>query len=93
MTGIRLKFVQAWVDRDGRARHYFRRAGYPRVRLPGRPGSTEFMSAYQAALDAAMTEIGARRSKPGSVSAAIASYYASPSFAKNLAPVHKSTAR
>jgi len=78
---LRLKFVQAWVDQDGRAHHYFRRAGYPRVPLPGLPGSLEFMSAYQAALDSAMTPIGAdKRSKPGSVSAAIASYYASQSF-------------
>src|SRR6516162_8494697 len=78
---LRLKFIQAWVDQDGRAHHYFRRAGYPRVPLPGLPGSLEFMSAYQAALDSAMTPIGAdKRSKPGSVSAAIASYYASQSF-------------
>ena len=84
--GIRLRFVQAWVDPDGRAHHYFRRAGYPRTRLPGLPGSAEFMDAYQRALDSAMTDIGAdQRSKPGSVSAAIASYYTSPAF-KALAP-------
>jgi len=78
---LRLKFIQAWVDQDGRAHHYFRRAGYPRERLPGLPGSLEFMSAYQAALDSAMTPIGAdKRSRPGSVSAACASYYASQSF-------------
>jgi integrase len=78
---LRLKFIQAWVDQDGRAHHYFRRAGYPRERLPGLPGSFEFMSAYSAALDSAMTEIGKdKRSRPGSVSAACASYYASQSF-------------
>jgi integrase len=82
---FRLKFVQGWVDRDGRVHHYFRRAGYPRIRLSGLVGSTEFMAAYAAALDSVMTEIGAtKRSKPGSVSAAIASYYSSPSF-KTLA--------
>jgi integrase len=81
MTKLRLKFVQAWVDQDGRVHHYFRRAGFPRVRLPGMVGSAEFMAAYQTALDSARTEIGAaKRSKPGSVSAAIASYYGSPSF-------------
>jgi integrase len=75
------------VDRDARVHHYFRRAGYARVRLPGLPGSAEFMAAYQAALDAAMTDIGAsKRSKPGAVSAAIASYYASHAFTKHLAP-------
>jgi integrase len=86
MIKLGLRYVQAWVDRDGRVHHYFRRAGYRRTRLPGLPGSTEFMAAYQAALDAAMAEIGAStRSKPGSVSAAIASYYVSTAF-KNLAP-------
>ena len=50
MSRIRLKYVQAWVDREGRAHHYFRRRGFPRVRLPGLPGSADFMAAYQAAL-------------------------------------------
>ena len=80
------KYVQAWVDREGRAHHYFRRAGYPRTRLPGLPWSPPFMAAYQSALDSAAEPIGARRSKPGSLSAAIASYYSSQAFVKGLAP-------
>jgi len=84
---LRVRYVQAWVDRDGRVHHYFRRASYPRLRLPGLPGSTEFMAVYRAALDGARTEIGAsKRSKAGSVSAAIASYYASTAFTKKLVP-------
>jgi integrase len=72
---MRLRFVQAWVDHEGRAHHYFRRRGSPRVRLPGLPGSREFMDAYQRALAASPEPIGAaKRSKPGSVSAAIAAY-------------------
>ena len=51
MTRLRLKFVQAWVDREGRVHRYFRRPGYPRVRLPGLPGSAEFNRAYEAALE------------------------------------------
>jgi integrase len=82
---LRLRFVQAWVDQDGRAHHYFRKRGQPRVRLPGLPGSSEFMGAYATALNAAPVAIGASRSRPGSVAAAVASYYASPSF-KALAP-------
>ena len=70
MSRIRLKYVQAWVDREGRVHRYFRRPGFPRVRLPGLPGSTEFMAAYQTAL-AGRTAIGAGRSKPGSVSAVV----------------------
>src|SRR5262245_34775614 len=84
MTALRLKFVQAWVDRDGRAHHYFRRAGYPRVPLPGLPGSPAFMDAYQAAFASQPEPIGAGRTKPGSVAAAIASYLASSAF-KGLA--------
>jgi integrase len=81
---LRIKFVQAWVE-NGLARHYFRRRGQPRVQLPGLPGSPEFMAAYQAAFSAAPTAVGASRSKAGSVSAAIASYFGSPAF-KALAP-------
>ena len=81
MSKLRLKFIQAWVDRDGRAHHYFRRPGFPRLRLPGIVGSEEFMRAYQQALAAAPVAIGAsRRSGPGSVSAAIAGYYQSQAF-------------
>jgi integrase len=83
---LRLKFVQAWVDREGRAHHYFRRAGYPRVRLPGLPGSPEFNRAYEAALGSASIPIGAGRSKPGSVAAVIAGYFGSSAFGKDLKP-------
>lgn len=45
-----LKFIQAYTDRHGKRRYYFRRKGYPRIALPGRPGSPAFVRAYQAAL-------------------------------------------
>ena len=80
MTCIRLRYVQAWVDREGRVHRYFRRPGCPRVRLPGLPGSVEFMAAYQAALEGPAFPIGVKRSKSGSVSAAIAEYYDSQQF-------------
>jgi integrase len=79
------RYVQGWVDREGRAHHYFRRLGYPRTRLPGLPWSPPFMAAYQSALDAAPAPIGGVRSKPGSLSAAIASYYGSHAFKRGLA--------
>jgi integrase len=85
MTTLRLKFVQAWVDHEGRAHHYFRRAGYARVRLPGLPGSPEFMRAYETALGSTPEPVGIARTKAGSVAAAIASYYGSAAFTK-LAP-------
>jgi integrase len=82
MTKIKLQFVQAFVDRKtGRAFYYFRRRGQPRVRLEGVPGSAQFMTAYQTALAAAPIPIGAdKRSKPGSVSAALAEYFTSQTF-------------
>ncbi len=44
MSRLKLKYVQAFVDRaTGRPFYYFRRRGFPRVRLPGLAGSTEFM--------------------------------------------------
>ena len=50
MNVVRLKHVDRFQDRHGRARHYFRRGKGVRVMLPGQPGSEEFMLAYQAAL-------------------------------------------
>jgi integrase len=85
MTRLRIAYVQSFRDKKtGAVFHYFRRAGFRRVRLPGLPGSTEFMAAYQAAFGSRPEPIGvAKRSKPGSVSAAIVSYYGSQSF-RNL---------
>lgn len=50
MTHLKLKYVDRFLDRHGRVRHYFRRGQGPRVPLPGLPGSAEFMAAYQSAL-------------------------------------------
>ena len=78
MTKLHLKYVQSFGGY-----HYFRRRGL-RVRLPGIPGSAEFMQKYQEALALSTTtptDIGAStRSKPGSVSTAIAEYYSSQAF-------------
>jgi hypothetical protein len=38
MTGLRLRYVQSFVDRKtGAVFHYFRKRGHQRVRLPGLP--------------------------------------------------------
>ena len=76
MTKFHLKYTQAY-----RGYVYFRRRGSPYVQLPGIPGSAEFMAAYASALAAAPVAIGANtRSRPGSVSAAIAEFYGSQAF-------------
>ena len=61
MSKLHLRYVQSF-----NGYHYFRRPGFPRLRLPGIVGSEEFMRAYQQALAAAPVAIGAsRRSGPG----------------------------
>jgi integrase len=80
MSRLQLRYVQAWVDAEGRVHRYFRRAGYPRMRLPGLPGSAEFNSAYEVALAAAKPPVGASRTKPGSLDDALSRYYASSEF-------------
>src|SRR5262249_4251618 len=84
MTPLRLRYVQAWVDDEDRPHHYFRRRGYRRVPLPGMPGSSEFMAAYQVAPAQKAETVGEKRSKAGSVSASIASYYLSQDWTEQL---------
>ena len=50
MVSLRLKYVVEDVDRHGNVRIYFRRLGFPKIRLHGLPGSEEFQSAYASAL-------------------------------------------
>src|SRR5262249_2726202 len=81
MSRIKLPYVKAWVDGEGRVYHYLRRRGHALVRLPGMPGSSEFMAAYQLARAAVPMPIGVTlRSKPGSTSLAVAAYYESHAF-------------
>ena len=74
------KYVQAWVDAEGRPHCYFRRRGFPRVPLKGLPWSPSFMAEYEKAMSGARTAIGAGRVKPGSVAAVIAEYLDSRQF-------------
>lgn len=81
MTRFRLQYVHEFTDRHGKVRRYVRRPGHPRIRLPGAPGTAEFMEVYHAALAGAVRlPIGANRSGVGTVSAALADYYQHNSF-------------
>ncbi len=83
MTKIRLPFIHEFRDRHGKFRRYVRLPGRQKqLPLPGAPGSGEFTEAYQAALagKAIRSEIGAARTKPGTVNAAIISYFNSAAF-------------
>jgi integrase len=80
MTSLPLRYVQRIRDRHGAIRHYFRRPGYPRVTLPGEPGSPEFMEAYAAAMGDVAQQLGVSRTIPGSMSALAVSWYGSSDF-------------
>src|SRR5215472_2740049 len=80
------KYVQAWVDAEGRPHCYFRRRGFPRVPLKGLPWSPSFMAEYEKAMSGARTAIGAGRIKPGSVAAVVAEYFDSQQFFGSKSP-------
>src|SRR5215472_15564142 len=80
------KYVQAWVDAEGRPHCYFRRRGFPRVPLKGLPWSPSFMAEYEKAMSGARTAIGAGRVKPGSVAAVVAEYFDSQQFFTSKKP-------
>lgn len=79
--------VHEYTDRHGKARFYLRRPGMPKISLPGLPWSPEFMAAYEAAKSGAWVkpEIGSNRTLPGTVNAALVSYYQSTAFRDGLA--------
>jgi integrase/recombinase XerD len=89
MAKIKLRYVNSFKDQHGRLRHQCRIPGQKSFGLPGLPGSAEFMEAYQAALaraSLAASDIGANRTKVGTINAAIVGYYEGKSFTDGLAP-------
>jgi integrase len=75
------KFVHGFIDRHGKPRFYFRRAGFKKVSLPGLPWSPGFMEAYEAAMATQPEPIGAKRTTPGTMRALAVSYFGSSEFA------------
>lgn len=92
MATFRMRYVQTYADRHGRQRHYYRRPGFPRVALPGEPGSKVFAEAYEAARANKPRKIGEDRTIPGTFSALIADYYESAAYG-GLKPITKRTYR
>jgi integrase len=93
-----LRYVHSYLDRHGRARHYFRRGGEKQIALPGLVGSEEFMMAYRTALmgssgAAPKPEIGASRTLPGTVDALVVSYYRSDAWLHGLDEETRKTRR
>jgi len=79
------KYVHGFIDRHGKPRFYFRKAGFKKVPLPGLPWSPEFMAAYELAVGQQPEEIGSSRTKLGTISALVVAYYNSAEFKYELA--------
>lgn len=85
MASIDLKYVKAYRDRHLTMRYYFRRNGKTLGKLPGAPGSAEFMAAYEGFMGHKVPA----RVKEGTFGRLVTEYYASVEFA-NLKPNTKS---
>jgi len=93
VTEIKLRHIDRFADRHGRIRYYFRRGRGGRIALPGRPGTPEFMAAYQKAIDGTLIEPEPKlRGAPGTFDRLTQDYFASPEFLR-LAPSSQGTYR
>src|SRR3979490_751152 len=82
MARIKLGYLNEFIDRHGKVRYYFRRPGSRSVKLPGLPGSIEFMSSYQAALaTVAPPPASPKHVVRGSLAEITAAYFRSAAFA------------
>src|SRR5579863_3916849 len=92
-------FVHEHDNRHGRRVYYLRRPGQKKIRLripeSALPWSPRFMEIYDAAMgnNSAPLSIGAGQTLPGTVNAALVSYYQSTCFTKGLAQSTQSSRR
>jgi integrase len=86
------KYVQAFLDRHGTPRFYFRRLGFKSIALPGLPWSPEFMAVYEEALAGQPAQVGIDRVKAGTIRALAISYYNSLAF-RSMGPSTQSVYR
>ncbi len=80
MARLELPYVQAVKDKHGTIRHYYRRNGYPRLKLPGGVGSAEFMAAYAEAHGRKADINSLKIVRPKSIDALFIQYYQSSMF-------------
>src|SRR5262245_8996300 len=88
-------YVHGFIDRYGKPRFYFRRVGFKQVPLPGLPWSPGFMAAYEMAMGSGSElhlEIGASRTKAGTVNALVVNYFKSDDWSR-LTPDTQKTRR
>ena len=81
MTTVKLRYVDAFKDRHGRMRFYFRKGKGERVPLPERPGAVAFMVAYQKALEnVPIAKEETSRGDPGTFNRLVQDYFSSADF-------------
>jgi len=89
MAEIKLDYVNSFINRHGKPCHQFRRKGHKKVTIKGRPGSPEFMSHYHELIEktggSLTIEIGANRTRTGTVNALAIALFKSDAFTKGLA--------
>ncbi|GGZ22087.1 tyrosine-type recombinase/integrase [Asticcacaulis endophyticus] len=83
--------LEAFKDRHGKERHYFRKSGHKRIPVKGTFGSHEFDESYEAAKAsvAAPSRPGESSIRPGTVDDLCARYYDSYGFKNLKAPSQK----
>ncbi len=84
MASVKLKFVHAYMA-SGRTYYYFRRKGFPKVRLPDNPSSAEFAKAYERLLVQA-GDMSRFTHEDGTLGALITAFKASPEFTQDIKP-------
>ncbi len=90
---IRLKYIDRFIDRHGRERYYYRPNRGARTPLPGRPGSPEFMAAYEEATRGQKIKtVPRQRGAPGTFDRLAQDYFSSSDFSR-LAPSTQKTYR
>lgn len=85
-----LKFIQAFADRHGKARYYYRRNGV-RKPIEGEFGSSEWLASYKAIHDS-FSAASDQEPAPDTFAGVVLSYYRSPKY-ERLKPKTKSNYR
>lgn len=84
MTTVRLRHIDRFKDRHGKERFYYRAPGCKRIPLPGKPGTPEFMLAYQAAAEGSAIPVEKQKTRgaAGSFDRLAQIYFQSQAFKK-----------
>jgi site-specific recombinase XerC len=83
MSEEKLPYVHGFVDSRGKWRREFRRKGFPKVTLKGKPHSAEFQEHYQALLSQSAPKKS--KAKDGTVDAELLAYLRDDAFTGALA--------